>query len=77
MSWLTYALVEATQISGPACVCSTCCPSREIVLPITFTMPSVVAPCAAAIRIAAIVSAVSPDWLITITSVWSVITGSR
>ena len=49
--------------------------SRAIVEPTTFTMPSVFAPRRLASRIAASVSAVSPDWEITMHSVRSVTIG--
>ena len=60
-----YALVVATEISGPAQVYSTPSASRAIVEETTFTIAIVNAPACLARRMAASVSAVSPDWLIT------------
>ena len=46
-------------------------------LPTTFTMDSTRAPRAFASRMAAMVSSVSPDWLMTSTSVFSSTSGSQ
>ena len=56
------AFVEATPISGPAWVKTTLSASRASVLPRTLHMDKVDAPRDLASLIAAIVSAVSPDW---------------
>ena len=65
-----YALVVATAISGPASINICWSDSRAIVEPFTLTIARVKAPCSFAFLIAAIVSAVSPDWEITITIVF-------
>ena len=61
-SWVVKALVEATPISGPASVRSSPSASRASVLSGTLTTASVGWPSAFTWRIAASVSAVSPDW---------------
>ena len=71
-----YAFVEATAISGPARVYIEQSASLVIELPITFDIASVFAPFDFASFNAAIVSAVSPDWLIYIASVLSFTIGS-
>ncbi len=63
------AFVEATPISGPACVARTPSTRRAIAEPGTFTTPTVGAPARIASVNAATVSAVSPDWEIPTTSV--------
>ena len=55
----------ATAISGPAQVYSTSSDSRAMVEPTTLTMDSSRAPRRLASRMAARVSMVSPDWLMT------------
>ena len=55
------ALVEATPISGPACVISVPAASRVIMDPTTLQIASVFEPFCFASRCAASVSAVSPD----------------
>ena len=55
------ALVEATPISGPACVGSTASAIRAISLPGTLTIAATGEPERRASRSAARVSAVSPD----------------
>ncbi len=70
-------LDAATLISRPARVYSTLSTSRVICVPIWFVIASVRAPEAFARRIAAIVSAVSPDCEIPITSVSLESTGLR
>ena len=69
VSWQVKALVEATPISGPACVKIVPSASRVIIEPTTLQMASVFEPFCLASRCAASVSAVSPDWLMQITSV--------
>ena len=59
-------MVEATAISGPACVYRVKSASLVIELPITFEIAIVLLPHVFAFFKAAIVSAVSPDWLIQI-----------
>ncbi len=71
-----YALVDATAISGPAHVYITSSASLAIELPTTFVTAIVLAPLALLSLNTANVSAVSPDWLNTITNVFSVIIGS-
>ena len=61
VTWHVYAFVEATAISGPACVYNVVSTNLVIVLSIAFIIPIVLAPLAFANFIAAIVSAVSPD----------------
>ena len=63
------ALVDATPISGPACVSSVPAASRVIIEPTTLQMASVFEPFCLASRCAASVSAVSPDCEITTVSV--------
>ena len=71
------ALVEATPISGPACVYAPAFVSLAIVDPTTLHTPKTKAPLDFANLIAASVSAVSPDCDIAITTSFSVITGLR
>ena len=61
--------MEATPISGPAWMYTPPSDSRAIVDPTTLQIPRTRAPFRLASRIAASVSAVSPDWLIAMTSV--------
>ena len=75
-SWVLYALVVATAISGPAQVYSTTSDSRAMEEPTTLTMASTLAPRRLASRMAAMVSRVSPDWLMTTTRVCSSTMGS-
>ena len=77
MTWLVNALVLATPISGPACRYTPPSSSRAIVEPTTFTNPSVLAPRRLASRMAASVSAVSPDCEITTQSVFGPTIGFR
>ena len=77
VSCAEYALVVATAISGPAQVYITLSASLAMELPTTLTIPSTLAPIFFASRRAARVSAVSPDWLITITNVCSSKIGFR
>ena len=65
--WVVYALVVATAISGPAQVYSTSSDSRAMEEPTTLTMDRMRAPRFLASRRAAMVSSVSPDWLMTMT----------
>ena len=67
----------ATPISRPARVYSTASTSRVTCVPSWFVIARVRAPCSRASRIAAIVSAVSPDWVMPITSVSFESTGLR
>ena len=69
-SWVEYPLLVATAISGPAQVYSTSSASRAMELPTTLQMARVLPPKRFASRSAAIVSSVSPDWLIVITRVF-------
>ena len=68
-TWLVKALVEATPISGPAWVGNRMSASRAMVLVWTLTTAAVDRPCSRHQRRAARVSAVSPDWEITMQSV--------
>jgi hypothetical protein len=70
-------LVAATPISSPARVNSTPSASRVAWLPMTLVIASTFAPFSRASRIAASVSAVSPDCEIPITRSRSSTTGSR
>ena len=65
--WLVKILVEATPISGPPWLYTPALVIRLIVDPTTLTSPSSRAPLRSASRIAATVSAVSPDWLMAST----------
>ena len=69
--------MEATAISGPAQVYSTSSDSLAMVLPTTLTMDKMRQPLLLAMRRAAKVSAVSPDWLMMMTRVLSSKMGSR
>jgi len=75
--WARNALVDATAISGPACVYSTASDSRGMVEPLVLQMEMVLAPCSRAYRTAIRVSMVSPDWLMDTTRVFSSRIGSR
>ena len=61
-------MVEATPISGPACVYTVPSASRVAMLPTTLQMAMLLAPLRFASRSAASVSAVSPDCVMTIAS---------
>ncbi len=61
MSWVVKALVEATPISGPACVSSVASLTRVAWLPSTLQMQASSAPRSRAASMAESVSAVSPD----------------
>ena len=67
----------ATPTSRPARVKRTESTSRVICEPIMFVIPTVCAPISRASLIAAIVSRVSPDWEMPITSVSCPSTGLR
>ena len=67
----------ATAISGPAQVYSTSSASRAMEEPTTFTTASVRPPRRLASRMAAMVSSVSPDWLMTMTRDFSSTSGSQ
>ena len=69
-------MVEATEISGPACVYTTISASLAIDEPLTLTIAIVSAPACFASSSAALVSAVSPDCDITIIRSSSLIRGS-
>ena len=71
------AFVEATPISGPACVRIVPAASRVIIEPMTLQIASVGEPLIFASRCAARVSAVSPDWLMQTVSVFESRIGSR
>ena len=66
-TWHRNVFVAATPISRPARVNSTPSESRVACEPITLVIASTLAPRSRAMRIAASVSAVSPDWLIPTT----------
>ena len=76
-TWLTKVLVAATPISVPARVNRTASESRVAWLPMTFVSARTVAPFSRASRIAASVSAVSPDWVMPMTRSSEETTGSR
>ena len=76
-TWATKVLVAATPISRPARVNRTPSASRVAWLPMMFVTASTFAPFSRARRMAASVSAVSPDWEMPITRSRSSITGSR
>ncbi len=76
-TWLTNVFVAATPISSPARVSSTPSASRVAWEPMMFVIASTVAPRARAVRIAASVSAVSPDWEMPITRSPGPTTGLR
>ena len=71
------AFVEATPISGPACVANTASAMRAIWLPGAFTMAAIGEPARRASDSAATVSAVSPDCEMPIVNVRSLTTGRR
>ena len=76
-TWATNVLVAATLTSSPERVNSTPSASRVACEPITLVIASTVAPSRRASRIAASVSAVSPDWEMPITRSPGPITGLR
>ena len=61
----------ATAISGPAWRKTTASASRVIAEPTVFVTATIGQPCSRAWRVGAIVSAVSPDWVTAITSVFA------
>ncbi len=69
--------VDATPISGPACVYSAPCDARGIAESTTFEIASTRAPRMRASFTAASVSAVSPLWEMTMTRSLAPTTGSR
>ena len=71
------AFVEATPISGPACVYAPLSVSRAILDPTTLQTPKTCAPASFAVFIAASVSAVSPLWEIAMTTSSGRIMGFR
>ena len=76
-TWAVKVFVAATPISSPARVKRTASASRVAWLPIMLVTASTVAPRSRANRIAASVSAVSPDWVMPITRSSAPTTGSR
>ena len=76
-TWQTKVFVAATPISSPARVKRTPSASRVACEPITFVIASTVAPRSRASRIAASVSAVSPDCEMPMTRSPGPTTGSR
>ena len=76
-TWATNVFVAATPISSPARVNSTPSESRVAWLPMMLVTASTFAPRSRASRIAASVSAVSPDWEMPITRSRSSSTGLR
>ena len=76
-TWLTKVLVAATLISIPERVKRTASASRVAWLPITLQIASTFEPPSRARRIAASVSAVSPDWVMPMTRSLGRWTGSR
>ena len=74
---MTNVFVAATPISRPARVYSTPSASRVACEPMTFVTASTVAPRSRASRIAASVSAVSPDWVMPMTRSPGPTTGLR
>ena len=77
MIWLTNVLVAATPISSPARVYRTPSASRVACAPMTLVTASTAAPRERAVRIAASVSAVSPDWEMPMTRSSGPTTGLR
>ena len=71
VTWVTNVLLAATAISGPAWRKSTASASRVIADPSVFVTAMIGQPRSRASRVGAIVSAVSPDWVTAITSVFS------
>ena len=71
VTWVTNVLVAATAISGPAWRKSTASASRVIAEPSVFVTAMIGQPRSRASRVGAIVSAVSPDWVTAMTSVFS------
>ena len=65
VSWAVKALVLATPISGPALVVMTPCALRVMADPTTLQMASVGVPLLIISACAAMVSAVSPDWVMS------------
>ena len=76
-TWETKVLVAATPISRPARVNSTPSASRVACEPTTLVTARTLAPRSRASRIAASVSAVSPDWVMPMTRSRGPTTGSR
>ena len=68
-TWVTNVLVAATATSGPACRKTEAWDSRVIADPTVLVTATTSAPRSPARRAAAIVSAVSPDWVTATTSV--------
>ena len=76
-NWARKVFVAATPISRPARVKSTPSASRVAWEPTMFVTASTLAPARRAKRMAASVSAVSPDWLMATHKVLGPTTGSR
>ena len=76
-TWAVKVLVAATPISSPARVNRIVSASRVAWLPMMLVSAITFAPRSLASRIAASVSAVSPDWVIPITRSSEPTTGSR
>ncbi len=68
-NWDVNAFVDATPISGPACVYTVPSASRVAMLPTTLQIATLLAPSRFASRSAPSVSAVSPDCVMAIASV--------
>ena len=76
-TWATNVLVAATPTSSPARVKRTPSASRVACEPMMFVTASTFAPRSCARRMAASVSAVSPDWVMPTTRSRGPTTGSR
>ena len=68
---VTNVLEAATAISGPACRNSTASASRVMAEPTVLVTATTGQPRSRASRVGAIVSAVSPDWVTAMTSVFA------
>ena len=71
VTWVTNVFDAATAISGPACRKSTAAASRVIADPTVLVTAMIGQPRSRARRVGAMVSAVSPDWVTAMTSVFS------
>ena len=71
VTWVTNVLEAATAISGPACRKRTASASRVIADPTVLVTAMTGQPRSRASRVGAMVSAVSPDWVTAMTSVFS------
>ena len=70
VTWVTKVFEAATAISGPACRNRTALASRVIAEPTVLVTAMIGQPRSRARRTGAIVSAVSPDWVTAMTSVF-------